>query len=433
MNRIAFSFVIAAALAPTTRVWADDAPTKEQIDAAKKAFGEGKQLHDAGKLPEAIDKFKESYRLSKNPVLLYNIALTLDENKQSDSALFYYRKFLSDAPADAAQRKPAEDRVKVLENDKLNSEMSGKGGEDTTDTKPSAGKKHSSTKYTAADFKHNVVEEAPPNKPLDIAATIPDGADLSVVLYYRAAGQADFVAKPMKWHDTEVVARIPASKVNGSALQYYIEVKDSSGNKLTSSGKPSSPNLINIDPAAAEHSYSDFVDDMPVREPKKGKDEDNPLGGSTGDDTGPKDGGETPAGPTGTGMFDPGSHKFEVTKWSVTGGAVLFVGLTVVFDVMASSQANALVQDAQRTSCTPHCTFDSYDAQIQSAGERDETLSRVSLGLGIAGAVVAGYFWYRDLTHHTSSGETAAPAEPAVVIVPTLGNDTYGAAAAVRF
>jgi hypothetical protein len=431
VNRIAFSFVIAAALAPTTRVWADDAPTKEQIDAAKKAFGEGKQLHDAGKLPEAIDKFKESYRLSKNPVLLYNIALTLDENKQADSALFYYRKFLSDAPGDAAQRKPAEDRVKVLENDKLNNEMSGKGGEET-ETKP---KKHSSTKYTAADFKHNVVEEAPPNKPLDIAATIPDGADLSVVLYYRAAGQPDFVAKPMKWHDSEVVARIPAKQVTGSALQYYIEVKDTNGNKLTSSGKPTSPNLINIDSSAAEHSYSDFVDDMPVKEPKKHKDDDNPLGGTqTGDDTGPKDSGEAPAGPPGTGMFDPGSHTFEITKWSVTGGAVLFVGLTVVFDVMAGAQATALVQDSQRTSCAPHCTFDGYDAQIQSAGERDEALSRVALGFGIASAAVAGYFWYRDLTHHTGGGSNeAAPAEPAVVIVPTLGNDTYGAAAAVRF
>ncbi len=433
MNRIAFSFVIAAALAPTTRVWADDAPTKEQIDAAKKAFGEGKQLHDAGKLPDAIEKFKESYRLSKNPVLLYNIALTLDENKQADSALFYYRKFLSDAPADAAQRKPAEDRVKVLENDKLNNEMSGKGGGDDTDAKP---KKHLSTKYTAADFKHNVVEEAPPNKPLDISATIPDGADLSVVLYYRAAGQAEFVAKPMKWHDSEVVARIPAAKVSGSALQYYIVVMDSTGAQLTCAGKPTSPNMINLDASAAEHSYlEDFVDDMPVKEPKKHKDDDDPMGGGTqpGDETGPKDGGETPAGPTGNGMFDAGSHKFEVTKWSVTGGAVLFVGLTVVFDVMAGAQASALVQDAQRTSCTPHCTFDGYDASIQSAGERDETLSRVSLGLGIAGAVVAGYFWYRDLTHHTGGSTEPAPAEPAVVVVPTLGNDTYGAAAAVRF
>ncbi len=127
MNRIACSFAIAAlTLAPAVRAWADDAPTKEQLEAAKQAFVEGKQLHDAGKVPEAIEKFKESYRLSKNPLLLYNIALTLDENKQTDSALFYYRKFLADAPADAAQRPPAEDRVKVLENQKLADEMASK-------------------------------------------------------------------------------------------------------------------------------------------------------------------------------------------------------------------------------------------------------------------------------------------------------------------
>ncbi|MFT3692942.1 MAG: hypothetical protein QM831_07365 [Kofleriaceae bacterium] len=103
--------------------FAQEAPTKDQLDQAKKAFGEGKALHDEGKLAEAVEKFKESYRLSRNPVLLYNIALTLDENKQTDNALFYYRKFLSDAPADAAQRKTATDRVKQLEQEKLEQDL----------------------------------------------------------------------------------------------------------------------------------------------------------------------------------------------------------------------------------------------------------------------------------------------------------------------
>jgi tetratricopeptide (TPR) repeat protein len=115
---LTITIALAAVLLPTAqRAWAqpNDKPTAEQLEAAKKAFAEGKAFHDQGKLPEAIEKFKESYRLSRNPVLLYNIALTLDENKQTDNALFYYRKFLSDAPQDASQRPTVTEKVKTLE------------------------------------------------------------------------------------------------------------------------------------------------------------------------------------------------------------------------------------------------------------------------------------------------------------------------------
>ena len=111
--------MLATALAPTRVAHADDKPpTPEQMEQAKKAFGEGKALHDQGKLAEAIEKFKESYRLSKRPQLLYNIAFTMDEAKQ-DLALFYYEKYLKDAPADAGQRPSVTDRVKALEQQKL--------------------------------------------------------------------------------------------------------------------------------------------------------------------------------------------------------------------------------------------------------------------------------------------------------------------------
>ena len=90
-------------------------PSPAQLEKAKKAFQDGKKLHGEGKLPESIEKFKESYRLSKNPLLLYNIGFTMDEAQMEDLALFYYRKFLADAPQDAAQRESVVERVKVLE------------------------------------------------------------------------------------------------------------------------------------------------------------------------------------------------------------------------------------------------------------------------------------------------------------------------------
>jgi hypothetical protein len=420
VNRIACSLLVAAAaFAPCARAWADDAPTKDQIEAAKKAFGEGKELHDAGKLGEAVDKFKESYKLSKNPVLLYNIALTLDENKQSDDALFYYRKFLSDAPADAPQRKDVEARVKTLENDKLAAEM-GKSSDTKPAPAPAPAKK--ATAFNVADFQHTVVEDAPPNKPLDISATVPEGSDVSVVLFYRAAGQPEFTAKPMKWHGKDLVARIPPAAVTGSSIQYYIEVKDLSGNKITSSGKPTEPNLINLDASAQEHSFGDFVDDVPVKEPKS--DTDDPLHRGSSSAAASDD---TSVTATGDGFTDAGSKKFEYTKWGVTAGAVAFIGVGVMFDIMASKQADALVSDSTRGSCTPHCTFDAYDVGLQADGERDQMMSRIGLGIGIAGAAVAGYFWYRELTGHHH--ET----EPKVVVTPSVGQNFHGAAAAVRF
>ena len=100
------------------------------------------------------------------------------------------------------------------------------------------------------DFQHQVVEDAPPGKPLDITAFVPEDSGFTVTLYYRGAGDATFTAKPMKWHYKELVARIPAAKMSGSSIQYYIEVKDQAGTVVTRSGKSTSPNLVNIDASA---------------------------------------------------------------------------------------------------------------------------------------------------------------------------------------
>jgi hypothetical protein len=264
------SFALAALVAPLAhQAIAQGAPNADQLDAAKKAFGEGKAAHDAGKLPEAIEKFKESYRLSRNPVLLYNIALTLDENKQTDNALFYYRKFLSDAPADAAQRKAATERVKQLETEKLDADLSGKPAEKQgeTPTKPVEApiKKDIKIKpagtYAASEFQHQVVEDAPPGKPLDISAFVPEDSGWTVTLYYRSAGDSTFVAKPMVWHYKQLIARIPAAKVTGSSIQYYVEAKDQAGTSVAKSGKATSPNLVNLDASVQPRFFPDFSDD----------------------------------------------------------------------------------------------------------------------------------------------------------------------------
>jgi hypothetical protein len=462
---LTITIALAAVLLPTAhRAWADDKPTPEQLDAAKKAFGEGKALHDQGKLPEAIEKFKESYRLSRNPVLLYNIALTLDENKQLDNALFYYRKFLSDAPADAAQRKTADERVKTLEKEKLEADLNGKPpttGPETGPTGPTGPKPDTTPKvvkikpagtYGPNDFQHQVVEEVPPQKPLDISAFVPEDSGFTVTLFYRGAGDAIFVAKPMKWRYKELVARIPAAKITGSSIQYYIEVKDQAGTVVTRSGKSTSPNLINLTAGATPRFYPDMTDEGETKSPAETHhhDDEDPLNKNkqqahddddiTGNTNKSQPTPEVPSTP-GQGFTDVGSTNFERAKWGSTITAGALVGLGVAFYVLASNQASALADDAKlpHGSCTAvPCPFDSYDRDLQSAGQRDQTISNVGIGFGVVASAVAGYFWYRQLTakqHGDLKSAAKKPASPETtwVVAPSVTETFTGAAAAVRF
>jgi hypothetical protein len=84
------------------------------------------------------------------------------------------------------------------------------------------------------------------------------------------------------------------------------------------------------------------------------------------------------------------------------------------------------------------CPYDSYDADLEAAGKRDQTISNVTLGLGIVGAAVAGYFWYRELSHKGHGSSTSAKAgssspEMTWIVAPAIGDHFSGAAAAVRF
>jgi hypothetical protein len=455
------TIALAALAGHATVARADEKPTAEQLEAAKKAFAEGKAFHDQGKLPEAIEKFKESYRLSRNPVLLYNIALTLDENKQTDNALFYYRKFLSDAPPDAAQRKAADERVKSLEKEKLEADLNGKKpdtapetgptGPAKPDTTPKAVKIKPAGTYGPNDFQHQVVEEVPPQKPLDVSAFVPEDSGFTVTLFYRGAGDATFVSKPMKWRYKELVARIPAAKITGSSIQYYVEVKDQAGTVVTRSGKSTSPNLINISAGATPKFYPDMTDEGEQKSPVETHhhDDEDPLNKNKQqahddeDMTSSKKEQPTPEVPSapGQGFTDVGSTKFERAKWGSTITAGALVGLGVAFYVLAANQASALADDAKSPhgSCTAvPCPFDSYDRDLQAAGQRDQTISNIGIGFGAVATVVAGYFWYRQLTAKQhgdlkSAGKTAPSPETTFVIAPTVTDQFTGAAAAVRF
>lgn len=449
MKRIMFLLLVATATtAPASDVFADNPPSAKDLEAAKKAFQEGKKLHAEKKLLDAIEKFKLSYNLSKNPLLLYNIALTMEEAQQDDLALIYYRKFLSDAPADAAQRGQATERAKALEK-KMGGGMGGGGQVDKPD--PNAGKdktiavKPAGT-YSEKDFQHQAVDIAPPSKPLDVTAFVPEDSGFTVTLHYRMAGESKFTARPMKWRYKELVGRIPAAKMVGSTVQYWIEVKDAAGTVVTRSGKSTSPNTIELQAGASPRFYPDISDDGDAKTTDsdvRGRDDsDDPL--NAGKQTGEID--ET-AGPIevqpqvpGKGFSDVGSSKFKYAKWGTTGVAAAGLGLGITFYLLAGKQATALEDDSVVCGAPPCRPFDSYDQDLQAAGKRNQLLSNVGLGIGAGMSVVAAYFWYKELTAKKRgelkvSGSASSPETSAGSwqFAPSVTEGYTGAAASVRF
>jgi len=447
VNRILLCITIAlVAIAPNA--WGDEpAPTKEQLDNAKKAFTEGKALYDAGKFLEAVDKFKESYRLSRNALLLYNIGHTLDQAGQKDKALFYYRKFLADAPANAAQRKDVQKRVEVIEKENLEADLQGtttpaNNGATTPPVKPDEQVKppvkvKPSGTYTANDFQHQLVDAAPPGKPLDLSAFVPEDSGFSVTLYFRGAGESKFYSKPMRWRYKELVARIPAKMMTGSSIQYYIEVKDQGGNVVTKSGKSTSPNLVNIEASAPPRFYPDLADETTESVADRKHDErEDPLGGKTDvvdDTTGPQQPEKPP-----TGLTEPGSSKFKTWKWVSTGTAGVLLAGALGMYIYAGTQASNLADDSKMCGMPPCRQFDKqFDAAWQSAGQTTSTMFYAFTIVGVGAAAVAGYFWYKELTHHkradvNARAKTSSP-ESTWAITPAFGDGFTGAAAAGRF
>jgi hypothetical protein len=445
LNCIAFAFAILAA-----RAHADDAapPTPAQLAAAKKAYADGKALHDKGNLPEAIEKFKESYRLSKNPLLLYNIGFTMDEAGQKDLALFYYRKFLADAPPTADQRPSVTERVKALEkefNPGATQSATDTKTDAKTDTKTDAKTEPKPDKkfkppgtYSATDFQHQIVEEAPPGKPLDLTSFVPEDSGFVVTAYFRVAGEATFTAKVMKWRYKELVARVPAAKMTGTSIQYYIEVKDTTGQVVTRSGKSTMPNLVTLEPTAQPRFYPDFTDDAaaPTAAAVRQSDDDDPLGPKksvvqTEQPTAPV----APVGPQ-DGFMDVGSKKFMYVKWGATGTAAALVGLSVLFYVQAHNSASTLADDSKSCGAPPCRQFDSTDQDFESFGKSRSTLFGVSLGFGVAATAVAGYYWYKELTakkRHELPVSGKAPAPTSWVVTPSFGDGLTGAAAVKAF
>jgi tetratricopeptide (TPR) repeat protein len=85
-----------------------------QDEAARNAYKIGRAAYETGDYQLAYDKFKESFQLSHEPALLYNIASALQGLKRPHEAAEALRSFLRLQPGDPDKPK-IEQRIATLE------------------------------------------------------------------------------------------------------------------------------------------------------------------------------------------------------------------------------------------------------------------------------------------------------------------------------
>lgn len=83
--------------------WADGSD-----EAYREAYERGTELFDQGKWAEAREQFQKAYGIQPKPLLLFNIGSTYRREGNYIEALFYYHRYLEEAPADAEYRSFAE-------------------------------------------------------------------------------------------------------------------------------------------------------------------------------------------------------------------------------------------------------------------------------------------------------------------------------------
>ena len=247
---------------------------------AKKHYKLGQDAYTEGKYDLAIKELKRAYVLKRIPAILVNIAMTYRKTKDYEMAIYFYKKFLTDAPADDKQRPSIEVAIGEVEKERTAASQpqqlapakpavelakpaveaakpaveAAKPAVEAEAAKADPAQAAQQVTATAdkaqSDWAHTPVDSAPPNQPVDIRVQMPVMKGVKVKVYFRKEGQANFDNLELKRRGNEKVARIPGDVAQGKAFQYYIEAKDPAGTVIKSIGNELSPNLVLIDPTA---------------------------------------------------------------------------------------------------------------------------------------------------------------------------------------
>src|SRR5688572_9790038 len=151
---VAVSLTLAAAPSRAADPPAPDAPSAGALEEAKRRFAEGQKLFERGELKPAVEEFKEAYRLTRNPLLLYNIAFVYDRLGDEPLALHYYTKFVDEAQDNErthAQLTEASGRAAALRS-KL----------DLDEPSPSTQPGEPPPEPALSELAHDLIDQAPP-------------------------------------------------------------------------------------------------------------------------------------------------------------------------------------------------------------------------------------------------------------------------------
>ncbi len=408
----------------------------EITNMAKEHYRLGLDAYKNGRYPEAIKELKKAYLLKRLPALLLNIGATYRKMGDVDNAVYYYKKYLTEAP-DAKDRGDVERTLAELEHEKPGAGAGATGAGANEPTPPS----ESSAPAASGEWKHTAVDAAPPDQPLDVRVQMPVTKGVKVYVYYRGAGQSDFSQVLMRRHGNEKVGRIPADAMSGKSLQYYVEGKDDKGNVVKSFGSPSDPNIVRIDSSAAPQVVASGGEAAASSGGAAAAhadldDEAAPITGEIAEKPGKKH-------RTGSGAAEgERTARFGTAFWAGAAVAVLGVASFAIgsyFLYQAKSYSDVLTADSQYRDPTtgqpykftdPNATpYD--DKTVEARGIRDNNIGialTVVGGLATVGGVV---LMVVDQVVFKHRGEK--PKSSTAWLMPTVGPNVAGVAGGVTF
>ncbi len=462
--------ILCGLLAAASVARAQDGEDAEITRMAKEHYKLGLDAFKAAKYPEAIKELKKAYVLKRLPPLLINIAKTYEKMGDLDNAIYYYKKYLAEAPPDAKDR----DQIKQAMDD-LTAQKNGAGRAEEPPVAPTPGQTArkpppvedqpeapppgrtarkppvedqpeapppgrtarkppvedqpppapvtpppATTAPMPAEWTHTPLDSVPPNRPVDVRVQTPVMKGVKVFLYYRAAGQSDFTQVEMKRRGPEKIARIPASEMNGKSIQYYIEAKDGAGAVVKSSGSQADPNIVMIDPSAPPQIASKEPgsaeteepepppEPRPVRRANPDEDNDNPLvQRPRGQEPTP-----TPGGKAG----GPPFSKVGLIAGAVTAGVgVIALAAGAAFGALALQNAQAVANDANNPPSNgglflfndPSASPNDFD--FQQRGKLYGLMGPILMGVGGAAVLAGGIILIVDYMKMHPSAPKAKP------------------------
>ncbi len=381
---------------------AQEGDEAEVTKMAKEHYRAGLEAYKAGQYDVAIKELKRAYLLKRLPPLLLNIGATYRKMGDLDLALHFYKKYLDEAPPEAKDRPDVEATVKEIEGEK-----SGGGKEAVTTPPPETATQEGSKEEAPApkkraampqEWSHTVVDAAPPNIPLDVRVAMPIMKGVKVYVFYRGPGESDYQQVLMKRHGTEKVGRIPADAMNGNAVQYYVEARDTQGQVVKNSGSQTSPNIVMIDPSAPPQMIASLETSRDREGTAPEPAEVEKTGGRSDRDEeeapllieGKKHKRERERKSGGGG--DSGGHTLRWAGVGLMAGGVALVGAAGGMFYEAKVQSDAVGNDSQGGKFLfkdPNAPGGADDAHYQSQGKLYDTLGITFSAIGGV-AVVAG-------------------------------------------